>query len=151
MKVPARVLEQRPRLAHAMLRVADLDRSLFFYVDLLGMTELRRVEFPTARFTLIYLGYQPEHRATALELTYNWPGAAVTPYTHGSGYGHIAIEVDDLYATCAWLRDAGAELSREPGPMLGTPIEIAFVQDPDGYKVELLARPSAAAISPVVA
>lgn len=123
------------RILHTMLRVGDLDRSVNFYTKVLGMSELSRREYPDGKFTLVFLGYgrNPEH--AEIELTYNW---GVDHYDIGSAYGHVAIGVDDIYKTCDAIRAAGGNLTREPGPMKHGTTVIAFVQDPDGYKVELI-------------
>ncbi|MFQ5352030.1 MAG: lactoylglutathione lyase [Candidatus Binatia bacterium] len=126
------------RLLHAMLRVRDLDASLGFYCDLMGMRLLRRREYPTGRFTLAFVGYCEENQGTVLELTHNWD---VRDYELGDAFGHVALGVDDIVATCDRLREAGANLVREPGPMKHGSTVIAFVEDPDGYKVELIALP----------
>jgi lactoylglutathione lyase len=123
------------RLLHTMLRVGDLDRSLAFYTELLGMRLLRRKDYPGGRFTLAFVGYGAESDTTVLELTHNWD---TDSYTVGSGYGHIAIGVDDIHATCAAIAAAGGRITREPGPMKHGTTVIAFVDDPDGYKVELI-------------
>jgi lactoylglutathione lyase len=128
-----------PCLLHTMLRVRDLDRSLGFYCGLLGMRELRRMEFPAQRFSLVYIGYEDDRQAAALELTWNWDQAE--PYTHGSGYGHLGIGVADLAGTCARLEAAGTPIPRPPGEMLRSGIHIAFVEDPDGYGIELIEAP----------
>ncbi|MFM9109487.1 MAG: lactoylglutathione lyase [Prochlorococcaceae cyanobacterium] len=123
------------RLLHTMLRVGDLERSLAFYTELLGMRLLRRKDYPGGRFTLAFVGYGAESDTTVLELTHNWD---TDSYTVGSGYGHIAIGVDDIHATCAAIAAAGGRITREPGPMKHGTTVIAFVDDPDGYKVELI-------------
>jgi lactoylglutathione lyase len=123
------------RLLHTMLRVGDLERSLRFYCEVLGMRLLRRKDYPGGRFTLAFVGYGDEATHTVLELTHNWDTPA---YELGTGYGHIALGVDDLYATCDDLRRKGARIVREPGPMQHGGSEIAFVEDPDGYRVELI-------------
>ncbi|MGH1340439.1 MAG: lactoylglutathione lyase [Nannocystales bacterium] len=125
-----------------MLRVGDLERSLAFYVDTLGMKVVRREEYPQGRFTLAFVGYSDEAGVT-LELTYNW--GAETPYVHGTGFGHVAIAVGDIAEVCERVRSAGFTVSREPGPMAfrsrdGPPEHIAFLRDPDGYVVELVQR-----------
>ncbi|MFN3856833.1 MAG: lactoylglutathione lyase [Caulobacter sp.] len=127
------------RYLHAMIRVRDLEQSLAFYGDHFGMKLIRRREFPDARFTLAYLGAGPEEEGNVLELTHNWDQQDA--YTHGSGYGHIAFGAEDLHGLVASLRAAGVKVTREPGAMLGTEIEMAFVEDPDGYKIELLQLP----------
>ena|SRR5579872_6511652 len=126
-----------PRYLHTMLRVGNLERSVKFYKELFGMKELRRRDVPDGKYTLVFLGYGSEDSHTVLELTYNY---GVDHYDVGSGFGHLAIEVDDVYATCEKMRAAGAKITREPGPVkFGTTV-IAFVEDPDGYKTELVAR-----------
>ena len=118
-----------------MLRVGNLDTSVKFYTGLLGMRELRRTEVAAGEYTLAFLGYGDEATHTVLELTYNW---GVSSYEAGTAFGHLAIGVPDIYATCEKLRAAGAKITREPGPVkFGTTI-IAFVEDPDGYKIELI-------------
>ena len=123
------------RMLHTMLRVGDLERSLAFYTGPLGMKLLRRADFPGGRFTLAFVGYGDESHTTVLELTHNWDTKS---YEIGSGYGHVAIGVDDIYATCARMREDGVKITREPGPMQHGTTEIAFVEDPDGYKIELI-------------
>ena len=123
------------RLLHTMLRVKDLDRSLSFYCDQLKMTLLRKKDYPGGKFTLAFVGYGDESENAALELTYNWGKEG---YTLGDAYGHIAIGVDDIYATCAGIKAQGGNVTREPGPMKHGTTVIAFVDDPDGYKVELI-------------
>jgi lactoylglutathione lyase len=125
------------RILHTMLRVGDLERSLAFYTEVLDMRVLRRKDFPEGKFTLAFLGYQDESEAAALELTYNW---GVEQYELGTAYGHIAIEVPDAYAACDEIRRRGGNVVREAGPMKGGTTVIAFVQDPDGYKIELIQR-----------
>jgi lactoylglutathione lyase len=129
------------RLLHTMIRVGDLDRSVRFYTDVLGMQLLRRKEYPDGKFTLAFLGYGDEKNNTALELTYNW---GVTEYDIGNAFGHIAIEVDDVYRAAERIREQGGEIIREPGPMNAGTTIIAFVKDPDGYEIELLAPKLAA-------
>jgi len=125
------------RLLHTMLRVGDLERSLMFYTDVLQMRLLRRQDYPGGRFTLAFVGYQDEHAGAVLELTHNWD----TPsYDLGTGYGHIAIEVEDAYAACDRIRARGGNVTREAGPMQHGTTVIAFVEDPDGYKIELIQR-----------
>lgn len=123
------------RLLHTMLRVGDLERSLQFYTQLLGMRLLRRKEYPAGRFTLAFVGYGEESDHTVLELTHNWD---TSEYGIGSGYGHIAIGVDDIVACCAAIDAQGGRVVRQPGPMQHGSTVIAFVEDPDGYKVELI-------------
>ena len=125
------------RYLHTMLRVGDLDRSVKFYTELFGMKELRRRDVPDGKYTLSFLGYGDETTQTVLELTYNY---GVDKYDIGTGFGHLAIGVPDVAGTCEKLRAAGAKITREPGPVkFGTTI-IAFVEDPDGYKIELIQR-----------
>jgi lactoylglutathione lyase len=123
------------RILHTMLRVGDLERSLDFYTRILGMRLLRRRDYPEGRFTLAFVGFGPEETHPALELTHNWDTKA---YELGTGYGHIALGVQDIHATCDRLRQAGARIVREPGPMKHGTTVIAFVEDPDGYRVELI-------------
>ena len=123
------------RLLHTMIRVGDLDRSIKFYTETLGMELLRKKDFPDGKFTLAFLGYGPESEQTVLELTHNWD---TDSYDLGSGYGHIAIETEDVYAACEKIRERGGNITREPGPMKHGTTVLAFVEDPDGYKIELL-------------
>ncbi len=123
------------RLLHTMLRVGNLEKSLQFYCDVLGMKLLRRKDYPGGEFTLAFVGYGDEADHTVLELTYNW---GVDHYDLGNAYGHIAIGVEDIYATCDEIRAKGGQIVREPGPMKHGSTVIAFVTDPDGYKVELI-------------
>jgi lactoylglutathione lyase len=118
-----------------MLRVGDLDKSISFYTELLGMKLLRKKDYPEGKFTVAFLGYGDESTHTVLELTYNWD---VSQYDHGNAFGHIAIAVDDVYEACDRLRKQGAKIKREAGPMKGGSTVIAFVEDPDGYLIELL-------------
>jgi lactoylglutathione lyase len=120
-----------------MLRVGDLERSLAFYTEVLGMRLLRRNDYPEGKFTLAFVGYQDESEAAALELTYNW---GVDKYELGTAYGHIAIDVPDARAACEEIKRRGGNVVREAGPMKGGTTVIAFVQDPDGYKIELIQR-----------
>ena len=129
------------RLLHTMLRVTHLEKSLDFYIRILGMRLLRKKDFPEGKFTLAFVGYGDESDATVLELTYNWD---THKYDLGDAYGHIAIEVDDIHKMCDLIRGAGGNVVREPGPMKHGSTVIAFVEDPDGYKVELLEAKSAA-------
>ncbi len=124
------------RMLHTMLRVRDLEASLNFYCDVLGMKLLRKHDFPEGKFTLAFVGYGDEKDSTVLELTHNWE---VKSYDHGDAYGHIAIGVDDVYAACDRIRELGGNVVRDAGPMKGGTTVLAFVEDPDGYKVELLA------------
>ena len=125
------------RILHTMLRVGDLQRSIDFYTKVLGMKLLRTSENPEYKYSLAFLGYgsNPDH--AELELTYNW---GVDKYDMGSAYGHIAISADDIYKTCDQVRAAGGNITREPGPVKGGTTVIAFITDPDGYKVELIER-----------
>lgn len=123
------------RMMHTMLRVTDLDRALAFYCDVMDMKLIRRKDYPEGRFTLAFVGYGDETDSTVLELTHNWDTKV---YEMGGAYGHIAIGVDDVYATCDRIRARGGRIVREAGPMKGGRTVIAFVEDPDGYKVELL-------------
>jgi lactoylglutathione lyase len=127
------------RILHTMLRVGDLERSLAFYRGVLGMELLSRKDYPDGKFTLAFVGYgkNPEH--AEIELTYNW---GVPQYELGTAYGHIALGVDDIYAVCERIRAAGGRITREPGPMKHGTTVIAFVQDPDGYKIELIEEKS---------
>ena len=125
------------RFLHTMLRVGNLERSVAFYTKLLGMEERRRRDVPEGKYTLVFLGFPNDPSGAEIELTYNY---GVERYDLGTGYGHIAIGVPDAYAACEALRAAGARITREPGPVkFGTTV-IAFVEDPDGYKVELIQR-----------
>lgn len=124
------------RILHTMFRCGDLDRSIAFYTNILGMRLLRRRDYPDGKFTLAFVGYGSESEHPAIELTHNW---GVDEYEMGNGYGHIAIEVDDVYAACERIKAAGGKVTREAGPMKGGTTVIAFVADPDGYRIELLA------------
>ena len=125
------------RILHTMLRVGDLERSLKFYTDVLGMRLLRRKDYPDGKFTLAFVGYGEESVTTVLELTHNW---GVEKYELGNAYGHIAIEVDDAYQACEDVKRLGGKVTREAGPMKHGTTVIAFIEDPDGYKVELIER-----------
>ncbi len=125
------------RYLHTMLRVGDLDRAIKFYVDMFGMKELRRWDVPEGKFTNAFVGYGDEDTNCVLEFTYNY---GVEKYDIGTAYGHIAIGVPDVYATCARLRAGGATLSRAPGPVPPGPTVLAAVEAPDGYKIELVQR-----------
>lgn len=127
------------RILHSMLRVGDLNRSLDFYTQVLGMRELRRKDYPEGKFTLAFVGYGDEADNTVLELTYNW---GVDSYDMGDAYGHIAIEVDDVYAAAGRIKAAGAKVLREAGPMNAGQTIIAFFADPDGYPIELIGKGS---------
>jgi lactoylglutathione lyase len=125
------------RILHTMLRVGNLERSLDFYCRVMGMSLLRRSDYPEGRFTLAFVGYGPESETAVLELTHNWDTDA---YQIGDGYGHIALGVEDIYGLCKEISDKGGTVSRAPGPMKHGKTVIAFVVDPDGYKVELIQR-----------
>ena len=130
------------RILHTMLRVTDLQRSIHFYQDVLGMRLLRTSENAEYKYTLVFLGYDDEDKSSVIELTYNW---GVERYELGTAYGHIAIGVDDIYSTCEAVRAAGGKVTREPGPVKGGVTVIAFVEDPDGYKIEFIENHSAKA------
>lgn len=125
------------RILHTMLRVGDLDASIHFYTQIMGMKLLRRSDNEAYRYTLAFVGFQSESEGAVLELTYNWDQSS---YDLGSGYGHIAIEVDDAADTCEAIRNAGGKITREAGPVKGGTTVIAFVEDPDGYKIELIQK-----------
>ncbi|HWU34084.1 MAG TPA: lactoylglutathione lyase [Methylovorus sp.] len=125
------------RLLHTMLRVGNLDKSIAFYTQVLGMQVLRKHEYPDGKFTLAFIGYGNEQDNTVLELTYNW---GTESYDKGNAYGHIAIEVDDAYKACEAVKQAGGKVVREAGPMMHGTTVIAFIEDPDGYKVEFIQK-----------
>jgi lactoylglutathione lyase len=125
------------RILHTMLRVGDLDRSIAFYTEVVGMRVLRRNDYPDGKFTLAFVGYQDETEGAVIELTYNW---GVDKYELGTAFGHIALEVEDAYAACEEIRKRGGKVVREAGPMKHGTTVIAFVEDPDGYKIELIQR-----------
>lgn len=125
------------KLLHTMLRVSHLERSIAFYTDVLGMTLLRQKEYPEGRFTLAFVGYGPESEQAVIELTHNWD---IDHYDLGTAFGHIALDVGDVYAACERIRAGGGRITREPGPMKHGSTILAFVEDPDGYKIELLNR-----------
>jgi lactoylglutathione lyase len=125
------------RILHTMIRVGDLDRSIQFYTEVLGMQVLRRKDYPEGKFTLAFVGYGPEAEHTVIELTYNWD---TDSYDLGNGFGHIALAVDDAAAACEEIRQRGGRVVREAGPMKHGTSVIAFVEDPDGYKIELIER-----------
>jgi lactoylglutathione lyase len=125
------------RILHTMLRVGDLDRSLAFYTDVLGMKLIRRRDYPDGRFTLAFIGYSDEESGAVLELTHNWDTKS---YELGNGYGHVAIQVDDAYKACEEVKKRGGKVTREAGPMKHGTTVIAFVEDPDGYKIEFIQR-----------
>lgn len=125
------------RLLHTMLRVGDLERSIRFYTEVLGMRLLRRKDYPDGKFTLAFVGYGEEREEAVIELTYNW---GVDNYELGTGYGHIALEVDDVYQATNAIRDRGGKIIRDAGPMNAGTTIIAFVEDPDGYPIELIGK-----------
>ena len=125
------------RILHSMLRVGDLDRSIAFYTEVLGMRVLRRNDYPDGKFTLAFVGYQDEKEGAVLELTHNW---GIDKYELGTGFGHVALEVDDACKACALVKERGGKVTREAGPMLHGTTVIAFVEDPDGYKIEFVQR-----------
>ena len=128
------------RILHTMLRIGDLEKSIAFYTDVLGMKVLRRKDYPEGKFTLAFVGYHDEAEGSVLELTHNWD---TEKYDLGTGYGHIAIEVDNAYAACDEIRKRGGRVTREAGPMKHGATVIAFVEDPDGYKIELIQKKTA--------
>lgn len=130
------------RLLHTMIRTGDLDRSIDFYTRILGMKVLRRQDYPEGKFTLAFVGYGDERDHSVIELTYNW---GVDSYEIGSGFGHIAVEVNDAYAACHEIKRLGGKVVREAGPMKHGGTVIAFVSDPDGYKIELIQKKAASA------
>ncbi len=123
------------RMLHTMIRVGDLDKSIGFYTDVLGMKLIRKHDYESGRFTLAFVGYGEEKDSTVLELTHNWD---TKEYDLGNGFGHLAIAVNDVYEACDKIRAAGGKITREPGPMKHGSTILAFVEDPDGYKIELL-------------
>ena len=130
------------RILHTMLRVGDLARSIKFYQEILGMRLLRTNENPEYQYSLAFLGYDDEDSGAVIEITYNW---GVTEYELGTAYGHIAIGVEDIYSTCESVRANGGKVTREPGPVKGGTTVIAFVEDPDGYKIEFIENKQAKA------
>ena len=128
--------EPKFRMMHTMIRVLDLDKSIDFYTNRLGMKLLRREDFPEGKFTLAFVGYGDEDSNTVVELTHNWD--QVKPYELGTGFGHLALGVRDIHSVCAELEKSGAKIPRKPGPMKHGTTHIAFVEDPDGYRVELI-------------
>ena len=128
------------RILHTMLRVGDLERSLKFYTEVLGMRVLRRKDYPDGKFTLAFVGYADEDEEAVLELTHNW---GVEKYEMGNAYGHIAVQVDDAYRACEEVKKRGGKVTREAGPMKHGTTVIAFVEDPDGYKIEFIQRAAA--------
>ena len=125
------------RVLHTMIRVGDLDRSIRFYTEVLGMTQLRRHDYPDGKFTLAFVGYGPESEGAVIELTYNY---GVEGYELGTGFGHIALEVEDAHAACAEIAQRGGKVVRPAGPMKHGRTVIAVVEDPDGYKIELIEK-----------
>ncbi len=125
------------RFLHTMIRVGNLQRSIDFYTNILGMKLLRTMDFPEGKFTLAYLGYESNPAQAELELTYNY---GIKSYEMGNAYGHIALSTDNIYGLCETIRKAGITITREPGPLKGTNIVIAFLRDPDGYNIELIAE-----------
>ncbi len=132
------------RLLHTMIRVDDLDKTLKFYCDGLGMKMLRKRDFPTGEFTLAFIGYNEEKDGAVIELTHNWGKEG---YDHGTAFGHLAISVEDIYKKCADLKKMGVNVVREPGPMKFGGPEIAFIEDPNGYKIELVQMKDSQALS----
>lgn len=128
------------RILHTMLRVGDLERSIAFYTEVLGMRLLRRTDYPEGKFTLAFVGFDDEDKSAVIELTHNW---GVTHYELGTGFGHIALAVPDAAAACVAIRARGGKVVREAGPMKGGSTVIAFAEDPDGYKIELIERKGA--------
>jgi len=128
------------RLLHTMIRVGDLQRSIDFYTEVLGMRLLRKSDYPSGRFTNAFVGYEDESRAAVLELTHNWDTVS---YDMGTGFGHVAVEVEDAYKACDEVKKRGGKVTREPGPMKHGTTVIAFVEDPDGYKIEFFQRTAA--------
>ena len=125
------------RILHTMLRVGDMKTSIDFYTEVLGMRLLRQSEYPEGRFSLAFVGYGEESEEAVLELTHNWD---TTAYNLGDGYGHVALEVDDAYKACDAVRERGGKVTREAGPMKHGKTVIAFVEDPDGYKIEFIQK-----------
>jgi len=125
------------RILHTMIRVVDLQRSIDFYTQVLGMRLLRKTDYPGGRFTNVFVGYEDESSAAVLELTHNWDTKS---YDLGNAFGHVAVEVDDAYKACDEVRQRGGKVTREPGPMKHGTSVIAFVEDPDGYKIEFVQR-----------
>lgn len=130
------------RILHTMLRVGDLERSIKFYTEVLGMRLLRTSENPQYKYSLAFVGYADESESAVIELTYNW---GVESYELGTEFGHVALGVDDIYATIESVRAAGGKITREPGPVLGGTTVIAFAEDPDGYKIEFIENKNAQA------
>ncbi len=127
------------RMLHTMIRVNNLEESLAFYRNALGMKVLRQKDYPEGKFTLAFVGYGDEKDSTVIELTHNWDRSS---YNHGDAFGHIALGVDDIYRTCQELKSKGVKVVREPGPMKFGQTVIAFIEDPNGYKIELIEQKS---------
>lgn len=125
------------RILHSMIRVNNLEESIKFYTQVLGMNLLREKEYPEGKFSLAFLGYGKETEETVIELTYNWDKSE---YEHGNAFGHIAIEVDDIDQFCEEIKGKGANIIRDPGPMMGSKLVLAFIEDPNGYKIELIEK-----------
>ena len=125
------------RILHSMIRVNNLEESIKFYTQVLGMNLLREKKYPEGKFSLAFLGYGKETEETVIELTYNWDKSE---YEHGNAFGHIAIEVDDIYQFCEEIKGKGANIIRDPGPMMGSKLVLAFIEDPNGYKIELIEK-----------
>jgi len=125
------------RILHSMIRVNDLEESINFYREVLGMNILREKQYPEGKFSLAFLGYGKETENTVIELTYNWDK---NDYEHGDAFGHIAIEVDDIYKVCEEIKNKGVKVIRDPGPMMGSRLLLAFIEDPNGYKIELIEK-----------
>ena len=123
------------RILHTMIRVNDLKESIDFYQNIFGMKVLRQKDYPEGKFSLAFIGYGDEMSETVIELTHNWD---TNKYDHGGAFGHIAIEVDDVYKACEEIKNKGGNVVREAGPMMGTKLLLAFVEDPSGYKIELI-------------
>jgi len=125
------------RILHSMIRVNNLEESIKFYTEVLGMSLIREKEYPEGKFSLAFLGYGKETEETVIELTYNWDKSE---YDHGNAFGHIALEVDDIYKACDEIKKQGTKIIRDPGPMMGSKLLLAFIEDPNGYKIELIEK-----------
>ena len=125
------------RILHSMIRVNNLEESIKFYTEVLGMSLIREKEYPEGKFSLAFLGYGKETEETVIELTYNWNKSE---YDHGNAFGHIALEVDDIYKACNEIKKQGTKVIRDPGPMMGSKLLLAFIEDPNGYKIELIEK-----------
>ncbi|WP_371372473.1 lactoylglutathione lyase [Thalassotalea aquiviva] len=123
------------KILHTMIRVTDLDKSIAFYTQVLGMKELSRFDNPQYKYTLVFVGYDDQEGASTIELTYNWD---TTQYDMGNAFGHVALGVADIYTTCDQIKALGGKVTREPGPLKGGRTHIAFIKDPDGYQIELI-------------